>query len=118
MDDNVNCVKLDCGHKCCYGCWSEWCAQQDDDSDDRSGGAQDAEAAVVDNMHVEASEHIESDLDSLGALRAAKRYELDDQEKDILSSSYNLFKHPNYNTTVGFFLNQQCLNPTLTQQLF
>ena len=105
MDDDVNCVKLDCGHKCCYGCWSEWCAQQDDDSDDRSGGAQDAEAAVVDNMHVEASEHIESDLDSLGALRAAKRYELDDQEKDILSSSYNLFKHPNYNTTVGFFLN-------------
>ena len=77
MDENVNCVRLDCGHSACYGCWSEWCAQQDDDGD-RSGGAEDAEAASSENMHVEAAEHIEIDADSLAAARIAKRYELVD----------------------------------------
>jgi hypothetical protein len=48
MDSNVNCVRLDCNHVVCYGCWAEWCSQQDDN--ERSQGNEDAENASAENM--------------------------------------------------------------------
>ena len=77
MDQDIRCIRLDCSHTICYGCWSEWCSQQDDDSD-RSNGAEDAEHASAENMHIEAAENIEVDADSLAAVRAASRIALEE----------------------------------------
>ena len=83
MDQDIRCIRLDCGHTICYGCWSEWCSQQDDDSD-RSNGAEDAEHASAENMHIEAAENIEVDADSLAANRAASRILLEETVSILL----------------------------------
>jgi hypothetical protein len=92
MDSDVICLQLDCQHSICYGCWSEWCAQQDDDSD-RSQGNEDAENAMIENMHIEAAKHLELDPSSLEASRIASSCMFDEREKELYKEMFSVLKN-------------------------